>query len=80
MTLREALRTKLTCGKCAYFWDMEGVPDQGYCCYERPTVIPAMQLAPLQPGAMRPTTMGIDPPIRRDRRACHHYLPDALDG
>ena len=74
------MKIRLTCGKCSYMMPMDNMPDMGICCVNPPIAVPAMQAAPLQPGAIRPTAMGIDPPVKRERRACHHFVPEALDG
>jgi hypothetical protein len=72
-----------TCQQCQYF---QPIPDHpagtGTCCGEPPRPYPAMgQVGPLVRPAAAPQqmTIGLDPPVAHDRRACRFYKPEIVN-
>jgi hypothetical protein len=72
-----------TCQQCCFFAPIEAHPaGAGVCCGEPPKAFPTMT-APgsvMRPGmAAQPMTIGLDPPVAADRRACRYFQPVDLN-
>jgi hypothetical protein len=69
-----------TCQQCSFFALIDGHPaGAGICCCEPPKPFPAMgnpgPLVMAKPQA-QPVTIGLDPPVAADRKACRHFRRD----
>jgi hypothetical protein len=73
---------KQTCGRCTFYAPIEGSPVPiGDCLVEPPKPFPGVAPTPLVAGRgpVQMNVQGIDPPVRHDRRACRHFLPEIAD-